>query len=42
VQGFFFGGELVDSKLNQSLGVNDLVCIFNQCDFQIGRGDVLV
>jgi hypothetical protein len=42
VRGFFFGGEIVGYGLNQSLGVDGLVHIFNSCDCQIGRGNILV
>ncbi len=42
MQGFFFGGELVGSGFNQSLGVDDSVCIFTFCDYRIGHGDMLV
>jgi hypothetical protein len=42
VQGFFFDGELINYGFNQSLGVDDSICIFTRCDSQTNHGDVLV
>jgi hypothetical protein len=41
VWGLFFDGELVGYGFNQSLGVDGLVCIFTQCDYQTNHGDIL-
>jgi hypothetical protein len=39
---FLFGGELVGSRLNWSLGVDGSIRTFTRCDYRIVCGDMLV
>jgi len=41
VWGFFFNGELIGYGLNQSLGVDDSICIFTHCEYWTSCGNML-